>query len=146
MIARIVGRACHLGAMVDPEFRILLAETNRPIAINQTFEAKQCQECLIERRACRQIADRHEDVINHMGFLLRLGFDRRVLRPVTHGRQFAKPSLPCRTKYIRYFLSNDPIEGDAEQADEAPTERSKGGGTYGAACFTGVLMYMPARL
>ena len=57
-----------------------------------------------------------------MGFLLRLGFDRRVLRPVkralvalTHGRQFAKPLLPCRTKYIRYFLSNDPIEGDMEK-------------------------------
>jgi len=29
--------------------------------------------------------------------------------------QFAEPLTPSRTKYIRYFLSNDPIEGDAEK-------------------------------
>ncbi len=31
------------------------------------------------------------------------------------GVQFAEPISPTRTKYIRYCLSNDPIEGDAEK-------------------------------
>jgi len=29
--------------------------------------------------------------------------------------QFAEPLTPNRTKYIRYFISNDPIEGDEEK-------------------------------
>ena len=28
---------------------------------------------------------------------------------------FAEPLTPCHTKYIRYFLSNDPIEGAMEK-------------------------------
>ena len=31
------------------------------------------------------------------------------------GVQFAEPISPTRTKYIRYCLSNDPIEGDEEK-------------------------------
>ena len=63
--AGVGGDGRHLGAQVQPELGILLAEADRGRALDEPREAEWRQQALVEGGTRRQIADGHGDVVDH---------------------------------------------------------------------------------
>ena len=65
MHAGVGGDGRHLGAQVQPELGIFLAETHRGRALDEPRQAERRKEMLVKRGARRQIAYGHGDVVDH---------------------------------------------------------------------------------
>jgi hypothetical protein len=75
----------HAGAMIDPEFGIALAETDRGWTRYQTRKTERRQRDLVKPRRPLEITDRNGDVIDH-------GNLSRTFRAPTTGRIHIRPA------------------------------------------------------